>query len=811
MFNPNAQQTRFYLCVIHVGSNTIIWSANRDSPVSKSGIISLTTNGISISEEGGTLAWSTPPFRSLVSSLQLTETGNLILLDQSNMTLWESFRNPSDTIVIGQQLPLGMILFSAASKDDLSRSNYGFSLTASDATLQWQGLPYWKLSMDTKAYVNSNYAAEYMAINQTGLYLFGRNGSEIVIQVNLPRSEFRIAKMDVSGQFIISSFSGDNQKQEFIGPVDNCRIPYICGKIGLCTTGVDSPVCSCPLSFRGTSSNSTGCVPADSSHSLPVSCNSTANSSKLNSSSYSYLGLGYDVDYFANDFTKPAKHGVNLTLCQGLCSNDCTCLGIFYENSSGSCYMIGNELGSVMLRTTSNGRLGFIKAFVRASPADFGGFDNNALDFPTVAAVLLPLSGLLFVFILGILLCKKYSSSNIEEVKSSYYSNSLFPGDLDFSIPGLPLRFEYEELKSATNNFKTKIGSGGFGTVYKGVLPDKTLVAVKKINDFGIRGKKDFCTEIAIIGNIHHVNLVKLKGYCAQRRQWLLVYEYMNRGSLDKTLFGNGPVLEWQERVDIALGAARGLAYLHYGCQQKIIHCDVKPENILLHDQFQAKISDFGLSKLLSSEQSSQFTTMRGTRGYLAPEWLTSSAISDKTDVYSFGMALLEIVSGRKNCAGRVQSHSLDVNGSAGGNSTYSSAHELIYFPLYALDMHEQGRYLELVDPRIKGRVTNEEAEKLVSVALCCVHEEPGLRPTMISIVGMLEGEIPLAEPRIESLNFLRFYGRRFAEASMLEGSGGGSDAILYPDANASHASSTMSVSNACFSYISSQQVSGPR
>ena len=134
-----------------------------------------------------------------MSALQLTEMGNLLLLDQFNVTLWESFRYPTDTIVIGQNLPLGLLLSSAVSSGDLSTGNYRLAVSASDALLQWQNLTYWKLSMDTKAYTNSNYAVEYMAINQTGLYLFGHNGSVVVIQVNLSPSEFRIAKLDYSG------------------------------------------------------------------------------------------------------------------------------------------------------------------------------------------------------------------------------------------------------------------------------------------------------------------------------------------------------------------------------------------------------------------------------------------------------------------------------------------------------------------------------------------------------------------------------------------------------------------------------------
>ncbi|KAE8715447.1 G-type lectin S-receptor-like serine/threonine-protein kinase [Hibiscus syriacus] len=268
----------------------------------------------------------------------------------------------------------------------------------------------------------------------------------------------------------------------------------------------------------------------------------------------------------------------------------------------------------------------------------------------------------------------------------------------------------------------------------------------------------------------------------------------MDRGSLDRPLFGNGPALEWQERFDIALGTARGLAYLHGGCEHKIIHCDVKPENILLHDHFQAKI---GLSKLLTPEQSSLFTTMRGTRGYLAPEWLTNSAISEKTDVYNFGMVLLELVSGE--CSGA-------------NNSLSSSVMGLVYFPLFALEMHEQGRYLEVGArrSRLEGRVSNKEVEKLVRIALCCIHEEPALRPSMATVVGMLEGGLPLtqAQPRVESLIFFRFYGRRFTEASMVDDENRQSDdqLMLYQQQN----SIVTTASDTYFSLMSSQKSQAP-
>ncbi|CAK9147281.1 unnamed protein product [Ilex paraguariensis] len=816
MLNPGTQQTNFYLCVVHVASNIIIWSANHDAPISNSGEMSLTVNGIAITDRDGSFKWATPPLKSSVSLLQLTEMGSLVLLDQLNETLWESFDYPTDTVVIGQHLPVGIVLSSAVSNSDLSTGDYRLAITASDAILQWRGMTYWKLSMDINAYVNLNYAVEYMALNQTGLWLLGKNGSVVIIQVNLFPSDFRIAKLDDSGQFIVSSFPAAAQKQEFVGPVDECQIPFICGRIGLCAddTASDTPVCSCPSNFRASSQNTKSCVPSDDLNSLPVACNSTYINSGLNLSSVSYLGLGYGVDYFANDFAMPVKYGVNLSTCQDLCSADCSCLGVFFENLSGSCYVLENALGSIMSSTTSDDdRLGFIKTLVKDSPANFGGNNSSSSqtqDFPLVALVLLPFTGFFLLVVMGFFWWRRSRLAKTGTGKLGYQT-SPSSGNLDaFSIPGLPIRFEYKELDAATDNFKTQIGSGGFGAVFKGTLPDKSLVAVKKITSLGVQGKNEFCTEIAVIGNVHHVNLVKLKGFCAEGRQRLLVYEYMNRGSLDRSLFGNGPVLEWQERVEIALGTARGLAYLHRGCQQKIIHCDVKPENILLHDHFHAKISDFGLSKLLTPEQSSLFTTMRGTRGYLAPEWLTNSAISDKTDVYSFGMVLFELVSGRKNCSPRTQSHSMDKDNSGCGHSSSSSGRGLVYFPLYALEMHELGRYLELADPRLEGRVNSEEVEKLVRVALCCVHEEPALRPNMVSVVGMLEGDFPLSEPIVESLNFLRFYGRRFAEASTIEETNGQSDTMLYQQANTA-CTSSISGSNVILSYVSSQQISGAR
>ncbi|KAJ4730391.1 Receptor-like kinase [Melia azedarach] len=193
------------------------------------------------------------------------------------------------------------------------------------------------------------------------------------------------------------------------------------------------------------------------------------------------------------------------------------------------------------------------------------------------------------------------------------------------------------------------LGEGGFGSVFEGNLTDGIKVAVKRLQGL-CQVKKFFVDEVKTIGSIHHLNLVRLIGFCAKKSHTLLIYEYMANGSPDRWIFHNkshDSMLDWQQRKKIILGIAKGLTYLRQDCRQKIVHLDIKPQNILLHENFNAKVSDFGLSKLINRDQSQVVTTMRGTPGYLASEWL-SSVITEKVDIYSFGVVLLEILCGRK-------------------------------------------------------------------------------------------------------------------------------------------------------------------
>ncbi|CAN4089936.1 unnamed protein product [Withania somnifera] len=801
--NTKSQESSYYFVIIHSESNVVVWAANRDLPVSDSGELRLTMDGLDLFDDSGDPIWSTNPFHSRstsssITSLQLLESGNLVLVDVFNNSVWESFDFPTDTIVVGQRLPVRKSLVSSEKEDELAEGDYKFMVGENDALLQWNEMSYWNLTMETKAFKDTNTPGEYMMIKSDGLFLLGANGTKVVIQVALEEQtspDFRIARLEENGHFNVKRFSKGNWISELDTPSDSCRVAFTCKKLGVCDEGR----CSCPPFCNA---------------SLNVSVTELANR-------VSYLKLENGMDCFANDFTEPVMHGVKLPVCQDLCSKNSSCLSVFHDQSSGSCYIVENFLGSVFKSSDSGsgrGRVGYVK--VISDPSSFDPNDNSSdrrSGFPVVAMVLLPSSGalLIIVMVAGIVWLMRRKRLMQISGKEFGRADSSSSAELDnISILGLPVKFDHEEIRVATECFRTPIGTGGFGTVYKGTLSDGTVVAVKKMNALGAHGKREFCTEITIIGRVHHVNLVSLKGFCAHRGERFLVYEYMNQGSLDRTLFGNGPALEWHTRFEIALGTARGLAYLHGGCEQKIIHCDVKLENILLHDKLQVKISDFGLSQLLNSEQSSWFTTMRGTRGYLAPEWLTSSAITEKSDVYSYGTVLLEIVRGKKNSSLRPPNDTTSQSESSEKNklspSSLGLANSPIYFPLFALEMHEQKKYLELVDPRVLGHhVKSEEVEKLVGVALCCLHEDSTLRPTMANVVGMLEGVLPLATPQVQSLNFLRFYGRRFTEASMIDEDKEVNVFELHQQTR--NFSSTTSSSYNSSPYMSSQQVSGPR
>ncbi|XP_073148700.1 probable LRR receptor-like serine/threonine-protein kinase At1g56140 [Henckelia pumila] len=290
-----------------------------------------------------------------------------------------------------------------------------------------------------------------------------------------------------------------------------------------------------------------------------------------------------------------------------------------------------------------------------------------------------------------------------------------------------PYTFSYTELKTATDDFSpvNKLGEGGFGPVYKGTLADGREVAVKQLSVGSHQGKSQFVAEIATISAVQHRNLVKLYGCCIEGNKRLLVYEYLENKSLDQLLFGIGTkslYLDWPTRYDICLGVARGLTYLHEESRLKIVHRDVKASNILLDHDLTPKISDFGLAKLYDDKQTHISTRVAGTIGYLAPEYAMRGHLTEKADVFSFGVVALEIISGRPN-----SDSSLEI--------------DKIYLLEWAWSLHESDKEIELVDPSL--HIFNpDEVRTIIGVALLCTQASPGLRPSMSRVVAMLSGDV---------------------------------------------------------------------
>ncbi|EEC78867.1 hypothetical protein OsI_19224 [Oryza sativa Indica Group] len=298
-----------------------------------------------------------------------------------------------------------------------------------------------------------------------------------------------------------------------------------------------------------------------------------------------------------------------------------------------------------------------------------------------------------------------------------------------YNLVGRPDVFSYAELKLATDNFNSQniLGEGGFGPVYKGKLPDERVIAVKQLSQSSHQGTSQFVTEVATISAVQHRNLVILHGCCIDSKTPLLVYEYLENGSLDRAIFGDSNLnLDWVMRFEIILGIARGLIYLHEESSIRIVHRDIKASNVLLDTNLVPKISDFGLAKLYDENQTHVSTRIAGTLGYLAPEYAMRGHLSEKADIFAFGVVMLETVAGRPNT----------------DNSLEESKICLLE---WAWGLYEKDQALGIVDPSLK-EFGKDEAFRAICVALVCTQGSPHQRPPMSKVVAMLTGDVDVAK-----------------------------------------------------------------
>ncbi|CAN6221412.1 unnamed protein product [Urochloa humidicola] len=719
--NSVSDTTSYLLAVVHLATTSVVWSANANYPVSHSDNFVFDKDGNAYLQSGGSTIWTANISGKGGTTMQLLDSGNLVVFGKdSSSPLWQSFSHPTDTLLSGQSFIEGMTLMPQ---------------------------PYWSALQDNRMIVDKNGNNIYSAnLSSSSWSFYDQSGlllSQLVIVQQGDANTTLAAVLGNDGLitfYMLQSVNGRGTLPITV-PQDSCDMPAHCKQYTICNSGTG---CQCPSAL----SSYANCNPG-----IKSPCNSK--------DKFQLVQLDSGVGYVGTNFVSPVPK-TNLTGCKNACMGNCSCIAMFFDQISGNCFLF-DQIGSLQQKDGGKSSFAsFIKVSSSNSGSEQGGNDSGRL---TTIIVVIIVGTLVVIGVLVYVGFRIYRRRRHHPPSQDDAGSSEDDGFLQ-TISGAPTRYTYKELQDATNNFSNKLGQGGFGSVYLGTLPDGSHIAVKKLEGIG-QGKKEFRCEVTIIGSIHHIHLVKLRGFCVEGAHKLLAYEYMAKGSLDRWIFQSNEdssLLDWDTRFNIALGTAKGLAYLHQDCESKIIHCDIKPENVLLDDNFLAKVSDFGLAKLMTREQSHVFTTLRGTRGYLAPEWITNYAISEKSDVYSYGMVLLEIISGRKSY-----------------DPVESS--EKAHFPSYAYKKLEEGDLRDIFDAKLKYNDKDERVEVAIKVALWCIQEDFYQRPSMSKVVQMLEGVCNVPQPPISSQIGYRLYTNAFKSSSE-EGTSSGmsdnnSDALL--------------------------------
>ncbi|XP_076952678.1 G-type lectin S-receptor-like serine/threonine-protein kinase SD2-5 [Bidens hawaiensis] len=687
----------------------VVWSANRDHPVRKNAILNFTAAGeLFLQDVDGSIVWTTNTTGKSVVGMNLTETGNLVLFDHLNSIVWQSFDYPTDCLLPGQNLFQGQKLISSVSLNNLSEGMFSFQVTDNGSEAYVESNPpqvYYRWFYNPYEYLYDTFA-----INKGRRYIRFLNGSlsffvDSSNPSGLPNGVIDIPETS-SAQYM--KFMPDGHLKVFewqLPPIGwkvvddlttndqlgECDFPLVCGRNSIC---LSNQQCICPINeyFRPVNDGQPdlGC-----SEITPLTCNSTQEQDFITLQNVKYFISIADME------------GVNMETCKQACLNNCSCKAAFFQYvsnaSTGECYL-PSEIFTIKTADPYYHASAFIKVQNATSPPST--HQVARVVGPTIGSFLLLLVAIGFIMYL---IHKRKTNVVMEE---EYLDQ----------LPGMPTRFSYEELKTATENFSKKLGEGGYGSVFEGSLDDGTKIAVKCLEGLA-RVKKSFLAEVQSIGSIHHVNLVRLRGFCTWKSQRFLVYDFMSNGSLDRWIYHGvrQHILEWECRKKIILHIAKGLAYLHEDCRQKIVHLDIKPQNILLDNDFNAKVSDFGLSRLIDKNQSQVMTSIKGTPGYIAPEW-RNSIITEKHDVYSFGIVLLETLCGRK-IFDRFQPE--------------ESEHLLFVFQKCS----ELGTLLDMVDQHSEDMLLhNTEVVEMMKVAAWCLQTNLKKRPSMSAVVKVLEG-----------------------------------------------------------------------
>nr|XP_017255580.1 PREDICTED: G-type lectin S-receptor-like serine/threonine-protein kinase At4g27290 [Daucus carota subsp. sativus] len=729
-FSPGSSKNRYLSIRYKKAGQAIVWVANRDAPLTDvSGTLVLSSEGtLKISKGTNSTIWSSNSSYSIKNPVaQLLKTGNLVIRagddpDAGNY-LWQSFDFPDNTLLPGMKLGKKIAKNSSTardwscrswkSSDDPSPGNFQVDLDISGypqifllngsvryfRTGPWNGV---RLSGVPTSGPNDVFVSQFV-LNEHEIYY----KYELVSSSMLTR-----AIIEPDGRVIRYTWTDQSNvwEQYIFLQADYCDVYAHCGAYGSCN--IDKPSrCECLEGYQPKNLTSwsrlnftEGCVPV-----TKFNCSTRDNFVKqLNKK-------------LPDTRTSQYNFSLDLKACQKKCREDCSCTAYANTDISGKgsgCLLWFGDL--IDIRDQGQSAQDFYVRFA----ASGSGTNSRSRARRIALMVLLPIISILVV-VLGCL-CK-YRKQNAE--------GEMLENEVDHEKEDLPF-FDFRTIANATNNFSNncKIGEGGFGPVYKGTLEDGKEIAVKRRSTCSTQGVEEFRNEVSCIAKLQHRNLVRLLGWSTtEEGERMLVYEYMPNKSLDYFIFGdnaNKASLDWPKRYNIINGIAKGLLYLHEDSRLRVIHRDLKASNILLDYNLNPKISDFGMARSFGDgETESNTARVVGTYGYMSPEYAIEGAFSIKSDVYGFGVLMIEIVTGKKNRFFTHPDHNLNLLG-----HTWKS--------------YNEDRLSELIDASILESSDQDEVFRVIAIGLLCVQQYPEDRPTMSSVMKMLTSNITLPRPK---------------------------------------------------------------
>nr|GEW05327.1 G-type lectin S-receptor-like serine/threonine-protein kinase At4g27290 [Tanacetum cinerariifolium] len=736
-FSPGNSMNRYLgIWFKKISTGTVVWVANRDTPITdKSGTLKVNKDGNLVILSGGiNVIWSSNSNVGLSSSdpvvVQLLDTGNLVVRVKSstNQTfIWQSFDYHCDTLLAGMKFGKDLVT---------GFERYGKSWKSPDDP----SIGVYSQRMDTNGYPQIFKREGHNIISRLGPWNgLGFTGSPVDVPnlvfstdfvVNQKEIYYRFEHLSSVVQRIVLTWDGRILKLQWIERSQEWIVyadvgVYTCGRFALCgpygSCSMNRPPCTCIKGFEpknkeewDASDWSSGCQ-----RKTPLKCGSEYGFQKMS-------GMKLPD-------TRTSWYNFSMALgeCEMTCRRNCSCTAyanLDIRNGGSGCLLWFDELIDITEFEDEEHEI-----YIRMAASELTG--NMVNKRKKVLTVVIPILLATLILAAAVHFFKK-KKKNLHMKKQGDVEYALYKKNRSVHMEHLDdiQFFSLYEIAKATDNFSdyNKIGEGGFGPVYKGVLEDGKEVAVKRLSETSQQGLDEFKNELISIAKLQHRNLVKLLGYCIHGTEMILVYEYMANKSLDSFIFDEtrSLMIDWPKRFHIIHGMARGILYLHQDSRLQIIHRDLKAGNILLDSAMNPKISDFGLArKFVGNDADAKTKKVVGTYGYISPEYAVHGRFSIKSDVFSFGVIVLEIVSGKKNREFCHEDHRDNLLG-------------------HAWRLYKENKSIELMSESLRGSCVVSEVLRSIHVALLCVQHHAEDRPTMLSVVLMLVSESALPEPK---------------------------------------------------------------